>query len=295
MPECWPRWLLGGWLVLASACAFAQAPVPEQGLRDDRGQTVAADVPARRIVSLLPSLTESVCVLGACERLVGVDRYSNWPQRVQTLPRVGGGMDPNLEAIVALRPDVVLMATSAPGGERLQALGVRVLWLEPQNWGAVRRTLQLLSRLLGLPASRGEAVWQGLQDDVARVAQTLPPAVRSQRVYIEVSTAPHGASPASFMGETLQRLGPQNILGPELGPFPAINPELVVRAQPDVIIAADTHVPSLLARPGWSQLRAVRQQRVCTHTESESDVLVRPGPRMAEAARLMARCFQEPR
>lgn len=293
MPERWPWWLLGCCLALAGTWASAQAPV--QALRDDRGHAIAVDAPARRIVSLLPSLTETVCVLGACERLVGVDRYSNWPAQVQSLPRLGGGMDPNLEAIIALRPDVVLMATSAPGGERLQALGMRVLWLEPQNWGAVRRTLHLLTRLLGLPPSRGEAVWQGLQEEVDRVAQTLPPAARSQRVYIEVSTAPHGASPASFMGETLQRLGPQNILGPELGPFPAINPELVVRAQPDVIIAADTHVPSLLARPGWSQLRAVRQQRVCTHTESESDVLVRPGPRMAEAARLMARCFQERR
>ena len=287
MLDRWPQYLLG-WL-LALVFTSAQAEV----LRDDRGQPIATDAPARRIVSLLPSLTETVCVLGACERLVGVDRYSNWPQRVQSLPRVGGGMDPQLETIMALRPDVVLMATSSPGGERLQALGLRVVWLEPHTWRDVQRTLQVLTRLLGLPVARGDEVWQGLQDEVARVAQTLPPTARSQRVYIEVSTAPHGASAASFMGETLQRLGPQNILGTEMGPFPAINPELVVRAQPDVILAADTHVRSLLARPGWAQLRAVRQQRLCTYSESESDVLVRPGPRMAEAARLMARCFLE--
>ena len=289
MREPWHRWLLVWLGALLLTCSHAQ------GLRDDRGQEIPSATPARRVVSLLPSLTETVCVLGACDRLVGVDRYSNWPQQVQSLPRLGGGMDPNLEAIIALRPDVVLMATSAPGGERLQTLGLRVVWLEPQSWRDVHRTLQVLSRLLGLPASRGVEVWQGLQDDVARVAQTLPPTARSQRVYIEVSTAPHGASAASFMGETLQRLGPQNILGAEMGPFPAINPEFVVRAQPDVILAADTHVRSLLARPGWSQVRAVRQQRLCTYTESESDVLVRPGPRMAEAARLMARCFLEPR
>ena len=286
MAERGSRWWLA-WLFVAIVSG-AQAEV----LKDDRGQAMAFDAPVQRIVSLLPSLTETVCVLGACDRLVGVDRYSNWPQRVQSLPRLGGGMDPNLEAIIALRPDVVLMATSAPGGERLRALGLRVVWLEPQTWRDVQRTLQVLSRLLGLPASRGNEVWQGLQDEVARVAQTLPSTARAQRVYIEVSTAPHGASAASFMGETLQRLGPQNILGPEMGPFPHINPEWVVRAQPDVIIAADTHVRSLLARPGWSQLRAVRQSGLCTYSEQESDVLVRPGPRMAEAARLMARCFQ---
>lgn len=285
MPEASLRWLLG-WLI-AAALSMAHAGV----VQDDRGQSVTSDVPARRIVSLLPSLTETVCVLGACDRLIGVDRYSNWPERVQTLPKLGGGLDPDLEAIVALRPDVVLMATSARGADRLQALGLRVLRLEPQNWRDVRRTLAVLSQLLGLPASRSDAVWQSLEREVARVAQSLPAAARTQRVYIEVSTVPHGASAASFMGETLERLGPRNILGAELGPFPHINPEWVVREQPDVIIAADTHVSSLLARPGWSQLRAVREQRLCTYTEAESDVLVRPGPRMAEAARLMARCF----
>ena len=75
-----------------------------QELRDDAGQPLRLDAAPRRIVSLLPSLTETVCALGACERLVGVDRYSNWPASVQTLPQVGGGLDPNIEAVVALKP-----------------------------------------------------------------------------------------------------------------------------------------------------------------------------------------------
>ena len=90
----------------------------------------AAHAAPQRIVSLLPSLTESVCELGACSRLVGVDRYSNWPTSVQQLPRVGGGIDPNIEAIVALKPDLVLMAESTRAAERLQALGLKVLMLE---------------------------------------------------------------------------------------------------------------------------------------------------------------------
>jgi iron complex transport system substrate-binding protein len=74
-------------------------------------------------VSLLPSLAETVCELGQCQRLVGVDRYTNWPASLKALPRVGGGLDPNIEQIVALRPDVVLMATSSRAGDRLRALG----------------------------------------------------------------------------------------------------------------------------------------------------------------------------
>jgi iron complex transport system substrate-binding protein len=74
-----------------------------------------------------------VCELGQCHRLVGVDRYSNFPAIVQKLPQLGGGVDPNIEAIVALKPDVVLLAISSRAGDRLQALGIKVIALEPKQ------------------------------------------------------------------------------------------------------------------------------------------------------------------
>ena len=89
-------------LVLALPAAALQ-------LTDDRGVTVDLPRSPQRVVSLLPSLTETVCALGECRRLVGVDRYSNFPAEVRGLPQVGGGIDPSIEAVVALRPDVVLM------------------------------------------------------------------------------------------------------------------------------------------------------------------------------------------
>ena len=278
------------WLLWGMACTMGWAVT----VQDDRGQAVMLSAPPKRVVSLLPSLTETVCALDACDRLVGVDRYSNWPTSVQELPKLGGGLDPNIEAVVAARPDLVLMATSTPGGDRLRALGLKVLTLEPKTHADMRRTLQTLARALGLPDARADQVWAQMDQALTQVAQAIPPSQRGLRVYIEVSTVPHAASASSFMGETLQRLGQRNIVGPENGPFPQVNPEWVVRQQPEVIIAADTHVASMLARPGWSSLQAVQSKRVCAHTPQESDVLVRPGPRLAEAARLMARCFQEP-
>jgi iron complex transport system substrate-binding protein len=167
------------------------------------------------------------------------------------------------------------------------------LLLEPKTHADLRRTLTVLARALGLPDARADRVWTHLDAELQHVAQSLSPSQRGLRVYIEVSTVPHAASASSFMGETLQRLGQRNIVGPENGPFPQVNPEWVVRQQPDVIIAADTHLPTMLARPGWSALRAVHNQRVCGHSVQESDILVRPGPRLAEAARLMAKCFQD--
>ena len=194
--------------------------------------------------------------------------------------------------MVAARPDLVLIATSTPGGERLSALGLKVLALEPKTHADMRRVLQTLTLALGLPTAQGDKVWAQIDQELSRVAQSIPDNQRDLRVYVEVSTVPHAASTSSFLGETLQRLGQRNIVGAENGPFPQVNPEWVVRQQPDVILAADTHIASMLARPGWKSLRAVQTHRLCGHTPAESDVLVRPGPRLAEAARLMARCFQ---
>jgi iron complex transport system substrate-binding protein len=101
----------------------------------------------------------------------------------------------------------------------------------------------------------------------------------------------YAAGTQSFIGEMMGRLGVQNIVTPDLGPFPRINPEYVVRADPDLIMIGSRNVQGLELRPGWAGMRALRERRVCIFTPEESDVLVRPGPRMADAARLMARCI----
>ena len=185
------------------------------------------------------------------------------------------------------------MATSARGADRLQALGLTVLIFEPRTYADVQRVLQQLALALGVSAKEGEALWRSMQDEVKAAAQTVPEALRGQRVYIEVSTAPYGASEGSFMGETLQRLGARNILPASMGPFPKVNPEFVVQAQPDLIMVGDSQLASMRTRPGWSNLRAMRAQRVCHFKPAQSDVLVRPGPRMGEGARLMAHCLAQ--
>jgi iron complex transport system substrate-binding protein len=258
---------------------------------DDRGQSVSLGQAPQRIVSLLPSLTETVCVLGACQRLVGVDRYSNWPDSVKRLPSVGGGLDPSVERIVSLRPDLVLAAGSTRGAERLEALGLKVLRLEPRNHADAQRVFAAVGQALHLPPAQTDRAWQRIQSDVTSAVQKLHPTARSWRVYVEVSPTPYGASESSFIGETLQRMGVGNILPAALGPFPQINPEFVVQAQPDVILAGDSSRAQLLQRPGWSRLKAITQQRLCVFKPDESDVLVRAGPRMAEGARLMVDCL----
>jgi len=275
-------WLAAALALLAMA---AQAIV----VTDERGVRVELSRSPQRIVTLLPSLTESVCTLGACDRLVGVDRYSNWPAPVRALPQVGGGIDPNVEAIVALRPDVVLLARSSRVTERLEALGVKVVALEPKNHADVRRVLDTLDRMLG--TDDAQRVWRAIDASVSAAAQSLPESVKHTRVYFEVNNAPYAAGESSFIGETLARLGVKNIVPASLGPFPKLNPEFVVRADPDLIMVGERSGEGMEQRPGWSHIKAVRNGRICRFTPDESDVLVRPGPRMGEAARLMAQCL----
>jgi iron complex transport system substrate-binding protein len=280
------------WLKLALGLVAALAVGGAHALEvtDDRGVTLHLDKPPQRIVSLLPSLTETVCELGQCARLVGVDRYSNYPKIVQTLPQVGGGLDPSIEAIVALKPDVVLMATSSRAAQRLESLGLKVVALEPKSHADVRRVLDKVGQLLAVPdAAR---VWRVIEASMAAAAQSLPPAVRSTRVYFEVNRAPYAAGETSFIGETLTRLGAQNVVPAKLGPFPKLNPEFVVRANPDVIMVGDRNDAGMEGRPGWGGIRAVQRKNVCVFSVAQSDVLVRPGPRMAEGARIMASCLQ---
>jgi len=263
-------------------------------ITDGRGRVVTFAQPPQRIVSLLPSLTESVCALDQCQRLVGVDRYSNWPDAVRTLPQVGGGIDPNIEAIVALKPDVVLLSISSRASDRLEALGLKVVALEPKTQADVRRVIGTLGDLLGVPRAQGaDRLWREIDAGVQAAVQSLPAAARNTRVYFEVSRGPYAAGESSFIGELLQRLGARNVVPASLGPFPRLNPEYVVRANPDLIMIGNRSMQAMVPYPGWANLKAVRDKHICVFGPDESDVVVRPGPRMAEAARIMARCLAD--
>ncbi len=290
-----------GWLgVLARVVAVGMcahgAATAEITLHDDRQIALSFAVPPSRIVSLLPSMTESVCALGGCARLVGVDSYSNWPAEVLALPKLGSLDDAQVERIVALRPDVVLAAPSTRIIRRLESLGVKVMVLDSQSHADVKRALDLLARLLGTP-EQAPRCWAAIERDLQRAAARVPAALRGQRVYFEVAAAPYAASASSFIGETLARLGMDNVVPATLGPFPKLNPEYVVRAQPDVVMAEQRAVAEMARRPGWSQLRALKAGRICGFEPARYELLIRPGPRLGEAALQMADCLAglEPR
>jgi iron complex transport system substrate-binding protein len=280
------RWWLALWLALA--VGFVRAEV---SVRDDRGATIRLAAPPQRIVTLLPSLTETVCALGFCERLVGTDRYSNWPASVPALPKLGGMDDTQVERLVALRPDVVLAARSTRAVERLESLGLTVVVLEPRSQAEARRTVATIATLMGRP-EQGAVLWARIDQQVQRAAARVPAALRGQKVYFEVDSAPYAAGSTSFLGELLTQLGLGNIVPPALGPFPKLNPEFIVKAQPDLVMAVERNLRDMSRRPGWSTLKALQTGRTCAFEATRYEMLVRPGPRLGEAAELVADCLQ---
>ncbi len=283
------RWLLAAGLAGGTAMVLAQ-PAPGPSLRDDRGVEHRLPAPPQRIVSLLPSLTETVCALQACSRLVGTDRYSNWPASVKALPKLGGLEDTQIERLMALKPDLVLVASSARAIDRLEALGLRVVVLEPRTLQDTERVITQVARALG-DAAAAPVLWQRLQARVAAAAARVPVSLRGRKVYFEVASAPYAASEASFVGENLARLGMANIVPASLGPFPKLNPEYIVRAQPDIVMATASAVAEMSARPGWTGLQALREHRSCGFESEAWDTLVRAGPRLAEGAEYLADCL----
>jgi iron complex transport system substrate-binding protein len=280
----WPgqRWLLALAAALLLNAGHAATVV------DDRGASIDLPQPPRRVVTLLPSLTETVCELGACDRLVGVDDFSNWPAQVRRLPHIGGVNDANIERIIALKPDLVMLSASSRALARLEALGIRVMGFELKTVTDVKRALETTALALGVPGA--QPLWERIDRGVAAAAAGLPSGARGTTVYFEIGGG-YAASESSHIGELLARLGAANVVPGRLGSVPKLNPEFVVRADPQVIMAGAHDAALLARRPGWDRLRAVRAGRICAFEPAQGDVIVRPGPRLADAAQLLARCL----
>jgi iron complex transport system substrate-binding protein len=279
--------------VLASLLALTTlAGTPPIDLRDAGNFELRLTAPPQRIVSLLPSLTESVCELGECGRLVATDSFSNWPESVQALPKTGGLEDVQVEQVVRARPDIVLLAHGPRVRDHLRSLGITTFEFDSKTYPDIARNITILGVMLGVP-DHARRLNKQIEDSVGQIAAASRKrlAGRAPLVYYEVDSGPYGAGPDSFIGEELARLGARNILTPDLGPFPKLNPEYVVQANPDVILIAPNEAANLTHRPGWSEIRAVRENRICSFAPEVRDTVVRPGPRIATGLQALADCL----
>ena len=262
-------------LVLAAACGGAPPAPPV--------------MPPARVVSLAPSITEIVYALGAADRLVGVCAQCNYPEAAAQLPRVGGYLVPNVEAVVAARPDLVLVVPSPGNRDAVHAVertGIRVVVVQDRTLEDLWTSMRTVAAALGL-AERGE----GLVTDVQRRLEAvrgrvagLPP----RRVLLVVGHTPLVvAGRGSLQDELVSAAGGVNVAADVGGVWPQISLELVVARAPEVII--DAAMGSEAGRrdlfAGLATVPAVRDGRIVAFA---GDAVFRAGPRVPEAARALA-------
>ena len=271
------------WIVLAFAgFAVAACSRPETAALDAGG--------AHRIVSLAPSTTEALFAIGAGDRLVGRSRFCEFPPEARALPVVGD-VEPDLEAILELRPDLVVGVgglTSGRIADKLSARGV-------PTWFPVASSLTAIGALL---RDMGERA--GHAQDAGRLAQSLAERQRSiersvagaprPRVFFVVSLAPVvAAGPDSFADELIRDAGGTNVVA-EGGVWPTIGFERIVDMDPDIVLDAtmgsDGATAISVQAPGWGGLRAVREGHVVPIRDER---VLRPGPRIAEGLAVLAR------
>ena len=277
-------WLLG--LALATSYPLV--------VTDDLGRKVTIPAEPKRIVVMLPSATETICALGACDKIVATDNYSNWPEAVQKLPKAGGLYDPNVELIVSLEPDLVIASKYGKLVDRLAKAGIPVYAVNTETYEDIFETARKLGRLLNREA-QAEALVARIQSEVYALESKVAKAKSRPTVYYEIDATPYTVGPDSFIGVLIQKARGKNIVPPELGLFPKISPEFVVEKNPEVIVLGDAphgvNLEALRKRPGWDRIQAVRKGRVCELKKAETDVVHRPGPRVAEGLRVLIRCI----
>jgi iron complex transport system substrate-binding protein len=292
-------------LAAALCCAFAIAPssanqstgaAPKesfQTVQDETGRSVRVPIPVRRVVSLAPSLTESIYALGMEDLLVGDTEYCDYPPDAMKKHKVGGAINPSLEEIAALKPDVVLVIKSLNRPETVQQLdrlGIAAYAADPHTIDEIRTSVRRLAEVLG-NAAAGETLDASLLQQETALQKKLQN-VAPKRVLFIVWTDPLiSVGKHTFIADAMQHAGAVSVVESSQD-WPQMSLEEMVRLQPEFLVFASGHseavsrdVDTLAARPGWSDLDAVKHRRFAVI----SDAVNRPAPRLFSAVEDLAR------
>jgi len=285
--------LLAG-AVLTGGCGGVADVVPPGG---------DSDAVPQRIVSLAPSLTETLFALGLGDRVVGVTRYCAHPPEALALPKVGGHLDPNFEAIVSLEPDlVVVIPSSSENGQRLESLGIRVLEVDQHDVQAVLESVEVVAEACGV-ADRGADLRAEIDRRLAAIRRVVKHAVRPRTVVVvghqagdDAVRSVWAAGSDTFYDGVLRIAGGDNAVTGGLARYPELSREGLASLDPDVVLDViagleDRRLDVEAVHESWmrlTELRAVREQRINVLV---GDQMVVPGPRLPEMVETIARAL----
>ena len=284
--------LLAGCGGRADRGARASSASPDSALSvvDDAGHAVRLEHPARRIVALVPAVTETVIAVGAGGRLVGRTDYDRG-EMVERLPSVGGGLDPSIEKLVSLHPDLVLGWETSGRPElrdRLTALGIPVFSIKTEDTTDVFRAVRNLGRLTGRTRA-ADSLAASLRGELEAVRASVAGAARPTVFYMAWNDPPLTAGPRTFVSQVIEVAGGRNVFADQAALWPTVSIEEIVRRQPEYVVVprgeqGAERVEAMKRAPGWRELRALREGR---GVMVPAEVVNQPGPRLGEAARAM--------
>jgi iron complex transport system substrate-binding protein len=280
--------------VVAAACLSGPAGADPVTVRDAFGRTVTLPEPPQRIVTIFASNTEMVAALGLADRIVGIEAYTRFPPEVLGKPLVGGRLGFSVDAVVAERPDLVVVTPARQAANQLvdpmERLGIPIVVLLHRSVAEVLDNIRLLGRLGGV-AQRGEELAARLQARLDRIKQRVAGLSQPSTIMI-TGRLGNGllliARPGTYTGDAIVRAGGR--FGLESGAIAQVSPEAILNADPDVLLFAGSEkdLKELIARPGWKDMRAVRDKRA--HAVVRAELLI-PGPRTIDGIERLAEIF----
>lgn len=273
-------------LVLVLGCRQSEPDVPVRVVRDLTGAAVEVPVRVERIVSVVPSATELLFAAGAGDLVVGVTEYCTYPPEAARIARIGS-MVVNYEAVVALKPDLIVSSKdlAARTNDQLRGLNLRVLALDPKSMSDISSAIRLLGDVTGRqgPAERAASAFD---QRVAAVLERVKDVKRRPTVYLEASSQPHAAAPGMTADEIIRLAGGVNVITEtHAGKWIPISWELVLARDPEFVIVAHDYEPYPWDRVGWSGLRASKQEK----RKFDKAEFMFPTPRLAAGLERLAR------
>ena len=287
-----------GLAAAAVGCVFGltgPAAADPVTVRDAFNRSVTLPAPPQRIVTIFASNTEMVAALGLADRIVGIEAYTRFPPEVLGKPLVGGRLGFSVDAVVAERPDLVVVTPARQAANQLidpmERLGIPIVVLLQRNVTEILDNIRLLGRLGGV-AERGEELASRLQSRLDRIKQRVAGLQAPSTVMI-TGRLGNGllliARPGTYTGDAIVRAGGRFGLESR-GAIAQVSPEAILNADPDVLLFAGSEkdLKELIARPGWADMRAVRNKRA--HAVSRAELLI-PGPRTIDGIERLAALF----
>jgi iron complex transport system substrate-binding protein len=276
------------------ACDQGREVAAPGAITDDQGREVYLESIPQRIVSHVPSITETLFALDLGDKIVGVSDHCNYPEEATNKPKVGGYFTPSIERIVALDPDLVLTDGHVADIAQLEGLGIPFIVLQPKDIEGLISNIELLGNITGSQQKASELVGD-MKERIDAVVAMVEDAPRPTVFYVydaTDSTKPWTAGPGSFVDALISLAGGENVAAQAQGPWIQFSMEELVNSDPEIILVDSMHGTAVISPEeikriaAWQGITAVKEDRIGL---VDGDLVNRPGPRIVQGLEAMAK------